>query len=348
MKGSIMASLVAAFACVVIAAPAADASFPGRNGVIAFSRLLPQSNASRSAIWTVNPRSGQLRQLTKPSRRCPPNREWTDADPSYSASGRLIVYSHWDSCDPRWPDGLYLMRSDGSARQFLRRPDPDDELEVFESPTLSPDARWVAVGTYLDSTFILNRSRPRGRRMNIVYEFAGLRRYTEATQPSWGANGRVALTLNGEWSLGDMGHIGTISRKGTDLRLATRSRRDAMADWSPRADRIAFQRHGWREGPRAVEGDVFVAPARQRAHRRSRRPTATRLTATRDSFLPAWSPNGRQIAYVRVPNPRAFTPVGSLWIMRANDGGGQRLVATGLDADISLGPSQISWQPRPR
>ena len=123
-----------------------------------------------------------------------------------------------------------------------------------------------------------------------------------------------------------MGHIGTVTPNGKDLKLVTRSRRDAMADWSPRGDRIAFQRY------RRGGNDVWVAPARQRAHRGPRR-----LTATRDARFPAWSPNGRRIAYVRTKASR-----GSLWIMCAADGEGHRPIATGVER------SQISWQPRPR
>jgi Tol biopolymer transport system component len=70
------------------------------------------------------------------------------------------------------------------------------------------------------------------------------------------------------------------------------------------------------------------------------------LTRTRDAFSPVWSPDGRYIAYVQAPDyrrpPDISEPSGALWIMRAADGRGQRLVATGVLAD------RISWQPRPR
>ena len=242
----------------VLAVPPAEASFPGRNGAIAFSQVLPTANwyTTRTTIRTIDPRSGRTRQLTRPSRRCAlPRDEWSDSNPSYSASGGLIVYLHGDLCDPRVPNGIYVMRSDGTGRRLIW---PEGRDPIWESPTFSPNGRWLAFSDYLDDTFILNRSRPRAtlqRMSDILYG------YSQITQPSWGSTGRLALTLSGFWGLGDMGNIGTVTSSGEDLHLVTRSKRDAMADWSPRGDRIAFQRY------RRERNDVWVAPARQRANR---------------------------------------------------------------------------------
>ena len=105
-----------------------------------------------------------------------------------------------------------------------------------------------------------------------------------------------------------------------------------MPDWSTTGDSIAWHRKRFRQ---RIEGNIFTAAAHTRRPHRPRR-----LTETRDAFFPVWSPNGRYIAYVRDPN--AFLGPGSLWIMRASDGGGQRLVGSGLITD------KISWQPLPR
>ena len=106
-----------------------------------------------------------------------------------------------------------------------------------------------------------------------------------------------------------------------------------MPDWSPTADRIVFQRE--KDVGGTIKADVLTAPARPKRHRRP-----LRLTATRDAYFPVWSPDGRSIAYVRAPGLQSTN--GSLWTMRAPDGGGQRLIATGVVAN------RISWQPRPR
>jgi Tol biopolymer transport system component len=226
------------------------------------------------------------------------------------------------------------MRSDGGGGRLIRRAGNDD---VWESPAFSPSGKWLAFSDFLEKTLITRFRREAKLRSILHDESGGLWRYSGAiTQPAWGSNGRLALTLGGWRSLGATGHIGTVTRNATDLRLVTRSASDGMADWSPRADRIVFQR----SPERSSRGHIFVTSAKP--HRGHRRPH--RLTPARDAFLPVWSPDGRYIAYVRVSDINRQT--GSLWIMRVN-GGGQRLVAAGVYASIGLSKSRISWQPRP-
>jgi hypothetical protein len=113
-----------------------------------------------------------------------------------------------------------------------------------------------------------------------------LARYLYPGQPSFSSTGRLAVTLTVDRGAYDAGHIGTIGFDGEGLRLvgplrlATRSRRDGMPDWSPGADSIVFQREKFTG--RAYNGDVFVAPAGGERHRRPRR-----LTETRDAFFPS-------------------------------------------------------------
>jgi Tol biopolymer transport system component len=335
---------VLTFALVWLAAvvPGAEASFPGRNGLIAFVGEGPPFNTKGvpEGAWTirvVNLRSGRARQLTHVPRRCG-TRGWTwgDNEVSYSASGRLLAYSHVDSCDPRTADGLYIMRADGSGRRLIRRM-TSDENDIPEYPAISPSGKLLAFDQNAGSTYITSATRPNGERdlVDCPKLRCPLTRYSEVQQPAWRPNGRrLALTLSGPDGEGELGlgHIGTVDARGLGLRLVTRSRRDTMPDWSPTGDRIVFERERFRQ---RIEGNIFIAAAHARRPRRPRR-----LTETRDAFFPVWSPNGRYIAYVRDPN--AFLGPASLWIMRAADGGGQRLVASQIITD------RISWQPRPR
>jgi dipeptidyl aminopeptidase/acylaminoacyl peptidase len=341
-------ALALALGCLALTGPAAEASYPGRNGLIAFvheDRPFDPKRPRESGagtIWVADPRTGRTRQLTDAPRRCD-NRRWTwaDEDPSFSASGRLIVYVHSDECDPRTPDGIYIVRADGSGRRLIRRahrdPDPDSE-ELFEFPAFSPSGRLVAFDEYLRTMHIIRVPRPHEPALRINCQFSSrprcrtfdFARYLYPGQPSFSATGRLAVTLTLDRAAFTAGHIGTVTPDGKDLRLVTRSKRDAMPDWSPGADRIVFQRE--KAPGRAYKGDLFVVPARSRRHRRPRR-----LTETRDAFFPVWSPNGHYIAYVRDPN--AFYGPASLWIMRANGRGAKRLKATNVSSD------KISWQP---
>lgn len=334
-------TLALAAVCAASGAAAAEASFPGRNGLIAFVRegppfdRQPPREGGAWTIWVADPTTGRTRQLTQVPQRCGRRGwSWQDEGASFSASGRLVAYVHEDSCDPRTPNGIYLMRADGSGRRLIRRTATE---EIKEFPAFSPSGALLAFSELYGDTSVL-RIRPPHAERNLTYCPSGYfpcppSRYSQVVQPAWSPTGKLAVTLSGPEGEGDIGHIGTISRDRKGLRLVTRSRRDAMPDWSPGGDRIVFHRQTWTG--RAFKGNVLVAPARGKRHRRP-----TRLTETRDAYFPVWSPNGRDIAYVRDPN--AFLGPGSLWIMRANDGGEQRLVATNL---IS---GRISWQPRPR
>src|SRR5262245_63045631 len=105
--------LVGVLACFAFAVPVAEASFPGSNGLIAFTREGPPFDntppvVGAETIWAIDPRDGRARQLTHVSRRCGrAGWSWWDSQPSFSASGRTVVYVHEDFCDPRTFDGIY-------------------------------------------------------------------------------------------------------------------------------------------------------------------------------------------------------------------------------------------------
>lgn len=327
-----LVGLAVAVACAVAAVPVAEASFPGRNGLLAFSRFSADLRVIQGmpdiTIWLVNPRSGRARPLTRVPRRCAGGEStWEDSDPSFSASGRLVVYAHTDTCDRNVPDGIYVIRPDGRGRRLISTGADSGGFGIL-FPAISPSGRLVAFDNGDGSTFITRVARPHRQR-----ELELARSDYESAYPTWGVTGRLALTV-GQGPL--RGHIATVRPDGSDLRLVTRSIRDLAPDWSPTADRIVFGRE--KENPPTASdperGDILVSPARSRRHRRPKR-----LTHTRDASSPAWSPDGRYIAFVRErPSGDA-----SLTIMRARDGRGQRSVADGVNP-----VSRISWQPRPR
>jgi Tol biopolymer transport system component len=289
-------ALAVTVACSALAVPAAEASLPGRNGLIAFTREVPPFDIAdpverigASTIWTADPGSGRTRQLTHVPRRCG-SRGWTweDRQPAFSASGRLLVYRHEDACDPSTPDGFFVMSLDGDGRRRI----PISVDWTFLS--FSPSDRLLAFADSGGKTFIAPARRPSREREVVLPE-----RYDEVAHPAWSSTGRLALTLAGVESDG-LGHIGSVAPSGKDLSLVTRSKRDAMPDWSPTADQIVFQREKY-----AVKApsDVLVA----RAHGRGRK---RRLTHTRDAVFPVWSP-GRAISPMcaarcaTIPTPRA-------------------------------------------
>jgi Tol biopolymer transport system component len=320
-------ALALSLACLALAGPVAEASFPGANGLLAIERF----DVLRwdVTIWLVDPRSGRARELTHMPRRCRgPGPAWEDSEPSFSPSGRFIVYAHRDECAPGTPDGIYVIRADGRGRRRL----PVDSLRA--DPAFSPSGRRL-VSEFSGSIFITRLDRPRSERELDDPRPRLLRQFGS---PSWAATGRLALTLGA--STGAVGHIATMRPDGMDLRLVTRSGRDREPDWSPTADRIAFARVKSPETVIHTGSDILIAPARAR---RAQRPK--RLTHTRDASSPVWSPDGREIAFAReIGVDREGLPERRLAIMRARDGGGQRLLLNRL---TPLGGG-ISWQPLKR
>jgi Tol biopolymer transport system component len=254
-----------------------------------------------------------------------PDPFWDDFDPSFSPSGRFVVYTHSDTCDPRTADGVYVIRADDRNRR--RIPIRDSAFRGHRFPGFSPSGKLLVFEREEESVFITSIARPAREREVRPARFAYFPRF-----PAWGSTGRLALVVAGD-DVG--GHIATVNTAGKDLRLVTRSTRDSMPTWSPTADRIVFERRKENPvtAPLQYRSDILIGPARGQ---RSVRPK--RLTHTRDAFNPTWSPDGRLVAYVR-----DFPSDSFLAIMRARDGRRQRLITNNVHPD-----SRISWQPRPR
>ena len=117
---------------------AAHASFPGDNGSIAFVRGYTPNPDSFTAcagdVYTIDPDGTNERQLTTAAN--------VDADPAWSADGRLLAFtSHREeqSCSVKWGD-LYTMASDGSDQtKFTSNSEIADR-----TPAWSPDGRSIA------------------------------------------------------------------------------------------------------------------------------------------------------------------------------------------------------------
>ena len=101
--------------------------------------------------------------------------------------------------------------------------------------------------------------------------------------------------------------------------------------WSPDARRIAFvrQRLGARlpRGGHAVNHDIYVMNADGSGERRL-------TSGPVQSNSPAWSPDGRKIAYVRRSAPTLGVYTRDIYVMNA-DGSGQRRLTSGLRATWS-------------
>lgn len=114
----VLCLMAAICSAVLVPVGAAEATFPGGNGLIAFVR--------DGDIVTMDPKGSRSRQLTRTG----------DNDaPSWSADGRRLAFA-----SRRTGNGdIYTMRADGTDLTRVTR-SPAAESD----PTWSPDGRWVA------------------------------------------------------------------------------------------------------------------------------------------------------------------------------------------------------------
>jgi Tol biopolymer transport system component len=127
-RTTVVVTAVAGFVALMLAAPA-HATFPGRNGLIAFH----SSTDHGAQIFTVRPNGRDLRQLTHVS---------GDAiGPDWSPDGRLIAF------DIETPDSaqLALMNADGSGLVTLPKA-PGNIVEA--DPSFTPNGHRIVFGTF--------------------------------------------------------------------------------------------------------------------------------------------------------------------------------------------------------
>lgn len=304
----------------------AEAAYPGKSGKLAVGK---RDRLGNETLFTVDPRTRRVRPLTMLPAECRGRRKaWTDDTPSYSASGRSLVFVHWDRCDPRSSNGVYRMRADGSGRSLLirrrRRFDPQEPVLSPDSSTLAFTRYWTDPGdpdagdepTLLYAIYLasLNRTGKVGRpRRRFGYP---------SDSPAWSDSGLLAFSSDQVDSV-----IWTTSADLRSSRAVTHGGADGCPDWSPDSRLIIFARsYGEKRG-----ADVYAAGESGERLRR--------LTRTRDATCPVWSPAGDRIAFVR--ERKWASPVGSLQIVRS-DGRRSRRIARGIST------AGLSWQPLPR
>lgn len=304
----------------------ADAAYPGANGRVAVGK---QDGEGNETLATVDTRSGRARPLTTLPSACRGKKKaWTDDTPSYSASGRSIVFVHWDRCDPRSQNGIYRIRANGTGRKLLvkrkRDFDPQEPVLSPRSSTLAftrywtdpgdPDAGDLPTRLYAIYVASLSKSGKVGRpRRRFGYP---------SDSPAWSRRGLLAFSSD---QLGSAIWVSSPNLRGS--RPVTRGGADGCPDWSPRGDELIFTRSTGRK----QETDVYVVGM---AGGRLRR-----LTRTRDATCPAWSPAGDRVAYVR--ERRLGSALGTLYVVHA-DGRRSRRVAG------PVATAGIGWQPLPR
>ena len=239
-----------------------------------------------------------------------------DVHPAWSPDGRSIAFV--SSRDGN--SEVYVMNADGSGKRNLTRSRASDD-----SPTWSPDGRRIA---------FLRGPGFRGQLYVVNADGSGLRNLMHVASPAffysqlvWSPDGRTIYF--GRYLIST---DGSGARKLPYIPL--------IAVWSPDGRQIAFVGNKLRNrppggGPRKANSDIYVMNADGSGTRR--------LTHNAGyDGEPAWSPDGRKIAF---QSKRGFVVgqpgmgIGEIYVMNA-DGSGKR--------NLTRNPAQDgrpSWSP---
>jgi Tol biopolymer transport system component len=300
----------AALGLMLIAAPA-YAAFPGKPGPLVYPRVSLNESGDTGGLLLHGPRQ---KQSPRPLTSNP-----TDEAPSFSANGRLVVFSSITE-----PLGvvtgrhIFVVNVDGSGlRQLTTGPSFDS------NPAFSPGGKRVV--------FERDPGAGKSHIFAVDVDDGGLQQLTNGSfndsEPVYTPNGkRIVFVSDRDHDVKtDRSDIFAMAPSGAGQRvLIDGPRNESEPDTSPSGKRIAFVSN------RAPGINIFVADAggrhvRQLTHNR------------RDCFSgncnlsPAWSPDGRHIAYLAVGRYSS-----DLEVMRA-DGGGEKEFSDGGTEEEGFG-----------
>lgn len=278
-------------AAVSTGVPAAQATYPGQNGRLAFVKNFD--------IYTIQPDGSGLRRLT---------RTGDNADPAWNAAGTKLAFDSGRAGN----EDVYVMDADGShvvqvTRRFSR--------EVL--PYWSPDGRQLAFTSDrlgAPQVFRIRSTAPFGEPVQLTAKFDGGGFYSL----TWAPDGR---SIYGGYFSSDFDGdtVTSLYRfSAVDGSRLTYVLRGFQPDVRPQGDRIAY------EGPDFI--NVYTANLDGTGIRQVTHDIDPNGYGDVYNPWPTWSPNGRLLAFSHVDGQAPTR--GGIYVARA-DGTGRRLLVAG-------------------
>ena len=300
-------SIVAAALALLLAAPVAAATTPGRNGsiVLGGNTDYKYPSANTSFVMEVDPKTGRVSQhdLCHPGLVLERDCRWLSGM-AVSPSGEQVA--------------AYTMVQDSISGEVVRRgmlrliDRRDWSVRVVALSCSwcvgpwSTDLSWYPNGSALVASPQPLRSGTLAPSVLGIFGLAldgadqGRIASAGTSAPAWSAQGRLAFIRDG--------NLYTARPGEAERRLTWRGA--ATPVWSPHGTWIAFTRCGPERGC-----DVHVVARDGGGARR----------LVRDGYDPAWSPDGRYIAFLRATPPNAVEPGPSLFRLDRRTGRVRRM-----------------------
>ena len=302
-----------------------------RSGGIVFTRWVDVATPSEErpslhpSLYVVASDGSQPRVLIR-----------NGADASVSPDGRRLAFIR---------DGaIWSMWRDGSGQHRLTNPDvgstderfPGSNATVDDGPAWSPDGRTVYFSrldwaTTTESIFSIHENGTGLRRLTKASPDTGTGGYGEAHfDPAPSPNGRiVAYSHTLDWGHANDTQIYAMTTSGRPrgLPFAFPTGADGLdalasgAAWSPDGRRLAYTVIDTSE-----LGVDLVQPVTGLYVSASEGSKPRQLAAPKDCWSPAWSPDGRSIAFVGEADDD-----GDIWLVGADGSGLRQLTTTAAD-----------------
>jgi Tol biopolymer transport system component len=260
-------ALTAALLAVVPLAPA-EATFPGSNGLIVWSKVFLTRDAE---LFVMNPDGSNQVQLS--------HNHQVDFDPAWSADGTLVAFTSCtgDDCD------VWVMNSDGTGEHNVSNDPTGPDIQ----PGWSPDALRIAfVKQNFDGTSAIWVMDADGSNQTALTDDI-----TTNTHPNWSPDGAL-IAFSSDRDGGR--ELYTIAPDGSNLTRITFTARqhEDNPNWSPNGRLILFD---------ACVAATFPCPGSANYEIWAMRADGSgRRRLTNDPTIDwnaAWSPDGTQIVF---------------------------------------------------